>query len=364
MPPISIMIKPASSLCNMKCDYCFYHDVSEHRLEQSFGIMKEETAFLLIDKALQYTKGDSVFFAFQGGEPCLAKLQFFKSFTAYVRKRNTKRSKVYYSLQTNGTLLDENWARFLRQENFLVGLSFDGDYKANYHRKKSNGDNAYYKILQALELLQRFDVQFNILTVLTGECADNIENIYNFFKKKGCKYLQFIPCLRPYGDKQESPLYMTVQQYESFLIRLFQMYVKDYVRDNYISIRQFDNMVRLFLGQPAEQCGMMGHCTFQYVVEANGNIYPCDFYCTDEWLLGNIYNTDFQGLHNMEKAKKFIKDSLYVSEKCKQCKFYVMCRGGGCKRNKEDRDYCSSYYNFFSTSYPLFRVFLGEKANT
>ena len=97
MPPISIMIKPASSLCNMKCDYCFYHDVSEHRLLQSFGIMTDETAFLLIDKALQYAKGDLIFFAFQGGEPCITKLQFFKSFTAYARKKNTKHSKIYYS---------------------------------------------------------------------------------------------------------------------------------------------------------------------------------------------------------------------------------------------------------------------------
>ena len=115
-----------------------------------------------------------------------------------------------------------------------------------------------------------------------------IGEVRRYFRDKGFKYLQFIPCLRPFGDKSESELYMTPQQYADFLIKGFNYYVKDYVRGQYTSIRWFDNIVHQFLGNPTEQCGMCGHCMHQFVAEGNGNIYPCDFYCTDEWLLGNI----------------------------------------------------------------------------
>ena len=155
---------------------------------------------------------------------------------------------------------------------------------------------------------------------------------------------------------------MSVPQYAQYLIRLFNLYVKDYADGNYVSIRHFDNMVRLFLGQQAEQCGMQGHCGRQFVVEAGGNVYPCDFYCMDEWLLGNINDSDFISLAKCEKSLNFIRESLKVSDKCAGCPYYRVCRGGGCKRNREDRDYCAAYKYFFSGCLPLFRVFMSEKA--
>ena len=156
---------------------------------------------------------------------------------------------------------------------------------------------------------------------------------------------------------------MTVEQYKHFLIHGFNAYVKDYVQGNYTSIRYFDNLVHLYLGNPTEQCGMCGHCMHQFVVEGNGNIYPCDFYCTDEWLLGNI-NTpteSFDTLAHCEKATEFLRESLYVPEECKKCRFYPICRAGGCKRSKEDRSYCESYKAFFNACLPLFRAFIAEK---
>jgi uncharacterized protein len=351
------MIKPASGNCNMRCDYCFYHDVSDRRKDGIFGVMDFATSKSLIDKTFKYAGKSSVAFAFQGGEPCLAGLDFFRNFTEYAKSANKQDCPLFYSFQTNGALLNDAWGDFLKKENFLVGISLDGDFKANNHRQTVDGKPAYFDIMKGVGILEKYAVPFNILNVLTGECADNILNIYDFFKNQGFKYLQFTPCIPPFYNDKESPLYMTSKQYEKFLIMLFQAYVKDYVRGNYISVRSFDNMARLYLNQPAEQCGMNGHCAFQYAVEANGNVYPCDFYCLDEWLLGNINHTDFYALHQHPKAIKFIKDSLILPERCNLCKHLKMCRGGGCKRLKESADYCAAYKAFFDACLPLFRVF-------
>lgn len=363
MPPLSIMIKPASALCNMRCEYCFYHDVTDHRDVKSFGLMSEDTALNLIEKALDFADGESIAFAFQGGEPTIRGLDFFRYFVKTVDSLNKKGSKIYYGLQTNGTLIDNQWATFFKRYNFLIGLSLDGDFKNNSFRIDHKGNNAYYKIIKAADILTKTGVDFNILTVLTGRCAENIDDILKFFKKRNFKYLQFIPCLRPFGDTTESELYMTPEQYKHFLIHGFNAYVKDYVRDEYTSIRYFDNIVHLYLGNKTEQCGICGHCTHQFVAEGNGNIYPCDFYCTDEWLLGNINNAtdNFDTLAHSEKAIEFLKESLNHSDECKKCKYYPICRAGGCKRSKEDRNYCESYKAFFEACLPLFRVFIAEK---
>lgn len=357
MPALSIMIKPASSLCNLRCKYCFYCDVASQREVTSFGVMKEETAEKLIKSALDFADGCSIAFAFQGGEPLIAGLDYFKFFTQKVNEHNLKKSEIYYSVQTNGTLVTDEWARFFRDNKFLVGLSLDGDFEGNKFRVDEKRQNAYYKIISAANKLKKHQVEFNILTVLTGYCAENAERIYKYFRSNGYKYIQFIPCLRPMGDNTQSELYMTNEQYADFLIRIFNLYVKDFTRGNYISIRQFDNWVRMFLGERAEQCGLMGHCTHQFVAEGNGNIYPCDFYCTDQWLLGNINDDSLESMAKGDKAKQFIMESLGVRKECKECKYYPICRGGGCKRNRESEDYCLAYKRFFSACLPLFRAF-------
>lgn len=361
MPNLSLMIKPASSLCNLSCEYCFYRDVSEHREHLGFGKMSQETAELLIEKALAFADGHPVAFAFQGGEPTLCGLPFFEHFTETVKRKNSKNSPVFYSIQTNGTQIDDEWAQFFHDRQFLVGLSLDGDLAGNKFRKKPSGQNSFYQILTAAEILKKHQAEFNILTVLTGYCAENGERIYRYFRQKGFRYLQFIPCLRPFGSKEESELYMTPDQYADFLIRVFNLYVKDYVRGQYVSVRQFDNWVRLFLGQQTEQCGILGHCSHQFVAESNGNIYPCDFYCTDEYLLGNIHETDFRTMANSKTAVEFIKESLSVPERCQKCPVYPLCRAGGCKRTQQSTDYCAAYKKFFSACLPLFRVFIAEQ---
>lgn len=364
MTPLSIMIKPASDFCNLQCQYCFYHDVTSHREQAHFPMMSETTAERLIDSALQFADGGSIAFAFQGGEPLLVGLSYFSHFTEYVARKNTKGSPIYYSIQTNGLLINPEWATFFRKHSFLVGLSLDGNKAANQYRTTAEGRNSFDRILLAAEVLEKYQVDFNILTVVTGYAADHIDQIYAFFKQQGFRYLQFIPCLRPLEDQKDlcadSPLYMTNDQYAYFLIHAFNAYVKDYVRGQYTSVRQFDNWVRLYLGQQPEQCGVCGHCMHQFVVEGNGNVYPCDFYCLDEWLLGSIQVEELSAMAASPKAIAFIRESLPTDPQCQSCRYYPLCRGGGCKRSRADRNYCRAYRDFFSACLPLFRVFRAE----
>ncbi len=361
MPNLSIMLKPASSLCNLRCKYCFYHSLADTRESFSFGKMSEDVADEVIKKALDFAGEGSIYFAFQGGEPLFVGKEWFKHFVDSVDRYNVNHNEIYYSLQTNATLIDDEWAEFFSRHKFLLGVSLDGDQNSNRFRLNSDFSYSFNKIMCGIEILRAHNVAFNILTVATGWTADHIEEVYAFFKKNGFRHLQFIPCLRPFGDKSESELYMNEVQYASFLIRLFNLYVKDYVRGEYVSVRHLDNMVHLYLDNKVEQCGVMGHCSHQFVVEGNGNVYPCDFYCVDEWLLGNIKDCDFDTLAHTQKATQFIAQSLPLKDECKQCAYYPICRGGGCKRSKEDRDYCRSYKAFFSACLPLFRVFIAEK---
>ncbi|MEG1535725.1 MAG: radical SAM protein [Clostridia bacterium] len=357
MPQLSIMIKPASSLCNMRCKYCFYHSLASEREEFSFGKMTQSTTENLVEKALRFANGESVYFAFQGGEPLLAGKDYFANFVALVNKYNEKKSEIFFSLQTNGTLVDDEWTKFFLDNDFLIGLSLDGNQDANRFRLDGEFAPAFNKTFATAKALQKSGVKTNILIVATGWTADHIEEVYRFLRDEGFGYLQFIPCLRPFGDTTEGQLYMTVEQYRSFLVRLCNLYVKDFVRGKYVSVRYMDNLVRLFLGQKAEQCGLEGHCTHQFVVEGNGNVYPCDFYCLDKWLLGNVNESDFALLAHTPLAIEFIRESFDIPDKCKTCKYLALCRAGGCKRSRADRDYCEAYKGFFSACLPLLSVF-------
>lgn len=351
------MIKPSSSACNLNCKYCFYRDVSNNRQEHNFGMMSNTTAEILIKKVLDFADGSSVAITFQGGEPMLAGIDFFRHFVEQVKICNTKESKIFYALQTNATNIDDEWAAFFTENDFLIGISLDGDFERSKFRKFPNGEISFNKIIKAINCLKRNKTQFNIVSVLTGYSAQHAEEIYSFFHSKGYKYLQFVPCLRPFDSNEKSELYMTPEQYADFLIKTFKLYVKDYANGRYTSIRLFDNWVRLYLNQPAEQCGVSGHCSRQFVAESNGNIYPCDFYCIDKYLLGNIKETTFNQMAESDTAKNFINESLSVSQKCKNCRYFPICRGGGCKREKLSEDYCESFKKFFSECLPLFSVF-------
>lgn len=352
MPPLSVLVKPSSSACDLKCTYCFYRDEAQSRKEAFFGMMSEETAERLIVRAFELAE-KSCGFLFQGGEPTLSGLEFFNKFISLVKKHNTNNLKISYSIQTNGITLYGEWADFFKREGFLVGISLDGPSDIHdLNRFDGRGNGTFKRVMSACELLKKHGVEFNILSVVTSRSVRSPEKLFAFYKKHGFPHLQLIPCISPCeGKKDFSP---APADYGRFLIKLFDLWYGEISDGNYISIRLFENMLSVMSGQEPEECGMRGHCGIQFVCEGNGNIYPCDFYALDEYLLGNVYTDRFSDMILSEKGREFIKESAYLPEKCKKCEWVSLCRNG-CKKYRvfEEADgtsrykYCESYKMFF-----------------
>lgn len=357
MPPLTILIKPASSACNMSCQYCFYQDVSEHRQHAFMGMLSIEMMEQVIAQAMQYAEGYCTF-AFQGGEPTLAGLPFFEQVVALEQKYKRPSVAIHNAIQTNGLLIDEAWAAFFAANDFLVGLSLDGPADIhNLNRKSRAGKDTFNHIRRAAELFDRQHVQYNILCVVTGQTARSIEKVYRFFRKQGFRYLQFIPCLDPFGQARETmPYSLSVEKYANYLIRIFDLWFDDLSRGEYLSVRHLDNWFAMFCGYPPEACNMSGHCSVQFVVEGDGSVYPCDFYVLDEWKIGTIGTDGFAQMFGSETAQKFLSASLPVPEDCRACRFYAICRNG-CRREREllpdgtvgKNIYCEAYQTFFSS---------------
>ncbi|HHW01310.1 MAG TPA: anaerobic sulfatase maturase [Thermoanaerobacterales bacterium] len=361
MPPLSLLIKPASSNCNLRCKYCFYQSIAETRNIKSYGIMNTETLEIIVKKFLDYAEHECTF-AFQGGEPTIVGLKFYEKLLECQKKYNYKRIKINNALQTNGMLIDDEWAKFLANNNFLVGISLDGPKDINdANRVDPDGKGSFNAIMKTVDLFNKYGVEFNILSVVNAYVADHADKEYNFFKKHDFRYLQFIPCLDPIDVKPGSFQHsLTPDKYAKFLKTLFNRWYNDVINGEQVSIRFFDNLVRIVMGYKPEACGMQGRCSCQFVVEADGSTYPCDFYVTDEWYLGNIKDKDPDELKNSEAGKKFIEVSKHIDPKCRECKWFTLCRGG-CRRYREPFVDGKPHLNFFCTSYMEFFEYSSER---
>ncbi len=356
MNPVTLLIKPASSLCNLRCKYCFYHDVAQKRMSESYGMMSYETLEIMVRKVFQYASGYATF-GFQGGEPTLIGLSFFEKLIELQKKYNTRGIKVYNTIQTNGTNLNVKWAEFLHNNNFLVGISIDGSPDIHDRfRVMPGGKGSFDKVISAVKLLEKYKVEYNALCVVNNVVAENATKVYRFFKSNKIQYLQFIPCLNPLGDEHANYEYtLSDLNYLNFLKITFDKWYDDWKSNTPISIRTFDNYVSMIAGYPPESCGMSGICNCYFLVEADGSTYPCDFYVLDRYRLGNIRDDSFDDMITSDIAYDFIDESKKLPDKCKTCKWYKMCRGG-CKRNRDPETgenlYCNAYYNFFEYAYP------------
>lgn len=362
MKSVCVMMKPASGQCNMRCSYCFYLDECGHRETKFFGRMELSTLEAVVSKALSAAElGCS--FAFQGGEPTLAGLPFFREYVALVEKYNTKKLVVQSAIQTNGILIDEEWAEFLAENHFLVGLSCDGIRETHdRNRRFPDGGGTFGQVMKASELMNRHHVEYNILTVVTPQLAEKIGKVYRFYLGQGLNFQQYIPCIAPIDAPRADDCTLTGRQYGKFLCRLFDLWYQDFSKGKQVSIRFFDNLVGMFAGIPPEACGMLGCCQTYYLTEADGSVYPCDFYAMDGYLLGNFNTHGFEELDASRKKLRFSEDSVTQEEKCGTCRWLAVCRGG-CRR---DRDflgtgelglnrYCEGYDMFYAHAAPRLR---------
>jgi uncharacterized protein len=355
MKNVSVLVKPASGLCNMRCRYCFYRDVAGNRAQADLGMMSLETAERLIRAAFGASEaGGAVSFAFQGGEPTLAGLGFYENFVHAVRERKPPGVSVQYSIQTNGLLMDSGWAGFLRANGFLVGLSVDGTKDIHDFLRVDAGEKgSWNRAMKALALLQRQQADVNLLCVVTRMAARRPQGVYAALKKLGIRHLQFIPCLDPLGEARGGHSHsLNPGDYADFLRALFDAWHADWQNGQYVSVRLFDDYVRLFMGMPPGTCATSGRCGGYFVVEADGGVYPCDFYMLDHWLAGNIRSDSFQDIADSPRWRRFCQESLEKPEECRACEWASFCRGG-CRRDWTDEGgrhnyYCSAFKAFFA----------------
>ena len=361
MPALSLLIKPASGNCNMRCRYCFYADELDNREIRSYGKMSVDSMHTIVDKAMEYGDYECTI-AFQGGEPTLAGLDFYRDLVAYVTAHeNPKKLKIHYALQTNGYLINEEWAAFLGENHFLVGVSLDGLKEIHdRYRLDAAGKGTYQRVISAIRLLEKHQVEYNILTVVTAATARNGQKIYNYFKKNHFGYQQYIECLDPIGEEPGQHEYsLTPEKYGEFLKSMFDAWYLDMRSGTYVYNRYFENLMMIMAGQQPESCNMRGVCGKQWVFEADGSVYPCDFYALDQWRLGNIQENSFEEMDEKRDELGFIQWSMRQQEDCQKCRWFGLCRNG-CRRNREpvtaehtNRNYfCKSYQMFFEYAYP------------
>lgn len=354
MPPLSVLIKPASSMCNMHCDYCFYYDEAEKRTKKSYGFMSEQTLKNVIRKTISHAEG-MISFAYQGGEPTLRGLDFFEKAVAYQKQYNKNHIQIYNSFQTNGYAINEDWCRFFQKNHFLVGLSIDGTQEIHDSlRHTQSGQPTFHAAEQAACLMDAYQVEYNILTVVTSDVAKNINQIYSFYKNRGWNYQQYIACMDPLGERHGLRNYsLSPDLYGKFLIDLFLLWFHDLKAGKQPYIRQFDNYVALAAGYMSESCEQRGICSIQHIVESDGSVYPCDFYVLDDYCLGNFNDNTLQDITETRKKIQFIESSYLLDPKCKSCKYFHLCRGG-CQRNRDFYPLENIYRNRFCRSYQIF----------
>ena len=344
----------------MRCKYCFYRDVADNRESASYGIMTEKTTDALLKRVFE-CEVPGVSFTFQGGEPTLAGEEFFLIFHRLIDKYNVRGIPVSFSLQTNGYSVSEGLCRIFAKYRYLLGVSLDGDELLhNSLRPAADGSGTYAEIKETISLFDRYRIDYNILTVITEDVAARGADVYRHLRDMGYKYIQFIPFIPDFHGMGEGESYtLTNESYARFLLETFAEYHSDFISGNYVSVRQFDNFVRIAAGLSPECCGMGGSCTASLVVEADGGVYPCDFYVLDEWKMGNITESGIGELLSSAAARRFVSSSKVIFDACRECRHLWICRGG-CRRHRESENsavlnnrYCAAYRTFFDEGIEL-----------
>ena len=330
MPGLTIMVKPVSGACNMRCRYCFYSDIMAKRQTGIYPRMTEDMLETLVRRAFRYADGP-INFAFQGGEPTLAGLPFYEKLIRLEREYNVRNLPVTNAIQTNGYDLSEEMIDFFARHHFLVGVSLDGIRETHDRmRIDAAGMGTFERVLQNIDRLRNAGVQFNILCVVNDHVAGHPKETFELLAPYG--YLQFIACLDDLDGSRKN-YSLTDAKYLSFLKETFDLYYRSYKSGRAVSIRTFENYIGILMGYPPENCAMCGRCNAHFLIESDGSVYPCDFYVLDEWRIGSIAEEPFNRLAKAEVAQRFIHESEAVPDKCRACRWYGLCRNG-CKRER------------------------------
>ena len=353
----SLLIKPASAVCNIDCSYCFYldRDADPYKALPARR-MTLETLERLVDSYLFYSYPQSAF-AFQGGEPTLAGLPFFEKLVEFQQSRGRNGQAVSNSIQTNGLQIDDAWCQFFRQYQWLVGISLDGpEAMHDQYRLNRQGKGTWHQVMKAIETLQKNRVDFNVLCVVNHANVGRPKELYRFFRGLGVEHIQYIPLSEFDGLGQPLPFTITPQEYGQFLCETFDAWWPDRRR---IHVRYFENIAEALAGQRPGTCTLHETCDSYVVVEYNGDVYPCDFFVEQNWKLGNVNLDSWPEIARRQRRNQFAAKKTIAHPECLACEYQSLCHGGCPKhrhdphRQFDDLDYfCSAYKMIFAKSVP------------
>ncbi len=368
--PLYVMLKPVGALCNLACDYCYYLEKSKLYTHNPRHVMSEELLEKFTKEYIESQTMPQVMFTWHGGETLMRPLSFYKR-AVELQKLYGRGRQIDNSIQTNGTLLTDEWCEFFRENNFLVGISIDGpqDFHDEYRRNKMDAPS-YHKVMQGIKLLKKHGVQYNCMAVVNDYNADYPLEFYNFFKEIGCEFLQFAPIVERLKDDKEAltslasakdkqaelaPFSVSPKQWGNFLCTIFDEWVRKDVGKMYIQL--FDSTLANWVGEQPGVCTMAKTCGHAGVMEFNGDVYSCDHFVFPEYKLGNIYNEPLASMMYSDKQLKFGADKFdKLPKQCKECDVLFSCNGE-CPKNRFTYDkygeyglnyLCEGFYQFFN----------------
>ena len=363
------MAKPAGALCNLACSYCYYLEKSQLYPTDGSPVMSEEILELFVQQYIEAQTLPSVLFTWHGGEPLMRPISFYRR-AIELQRRYACGRQINNCLQTNGTLLTDEWCAFLKDNRFLVGISIDGPY--DYHdamRRSSRGRSSWHDTMRGIRLLQKHGVEWNAMAVVSAANVGHPHEFYHFFRDIGCQYLQFTPVIeriisRPDGltlapgmaeGGEIAPFSVTPSQWGAFLCSVYDEWVRRDVGTLFVQL--FDATLANWAGVAPGICSLAAECGHASVMEYNGDVYSCDHFVFPEYRLGNIRQQTLTGMMYSNRQRAFGQSkSDSLPRQCRECRFLFACHGE-CPRNRFVRDrygnpglnyLCPGYHQYFT----------------
>ena len=324
---LGVLVKPVSADCNLACEYCFYRPKAELYAETKVHRMPDEVLARFVGSYMALA-GRNPSFGWQGGEPTLAGLGFFRRVVRLQATLGRPGQVVGNGLQTNGMLLDREWAHFLAEYRFLVGVSLDGPPDLHDHyRRTLGGGPSQERVMEALEHLRAENVEFNILVLVNALNAQQPARVWDWLVDHDLKFLQFIPCVEPDPETGlAADFSVTPEDWGRFLQVTFDRWAARPGLDVYV--RDFHDRLAVELGQQQPTCTFRDRCGVYFVVEHNGDIYPCDFFVQADRRLGNLMETPLEELVNSPRFDEFAEQKSRHGPQCRGCRWLPLCHGG------------------------------------
>lgn len=333
--PRSIMWKTVSEDCNLACDYCYYSTCAG-KPGKTIRTIEDDLLDRVVKQMMQGSKG-AVSFAWQGGEPLLAGKEFFHKVVSLQAHYAQPRTTISNSVQTNGTLIDAEWAAFFKTYSFLVGVSVDGPESIHDKRRKTgSGAGSYKQVMRGIDALRKEQVSFNILMVIHEDNVREASALMQWLKDQQITFAQFIPCMdfRSQDVEASGTYRISPEEYGHFLCEMFDLWLED--GEPQMSIRIFDNWLQTLIGDEPEMCTFRQSCPKMLILEQNGDAYPCDFYIHDQYKLGSAKEASLQQLMEAPQWELFEEQQEQGTDSCKTCSYWQYCHGG-CPRNRMTR---------------------------